>query len=109
MRYTVRGRIVQLPEPGRPASQLMVHHEPLPSYMSGGEVVGMGAMHMPFPVKDGVSLDGFEVGQAIRLTFEVRYDPETQLPAMTQAIQLEPLPEDVRLSIDVENVAPEDD
>lgn len=95
--YTVRGRIAQLPAPDRPASQLIVHHEPIPSYMSGGEIVGMGEMHMPFPVKDGVSLEGFNIGDAISLTFEVRYDPETQIPVMIQATRLERLPEGTQL------------
>lgn len=104
--YSVRGRIVQLPAPDRPASQLIVHHEPLPSYMSGGEVVGMGEMHMPFPIKDGVSLDEFEVGDAITLTFEVRYDPETQIPVMIQATRLRALPEGTLLVFESDTAGP---
>lgn len=104
--YTVRGRIVQLPAPDRPASQLIVHHEPLPSYMSGGEVVGMGEMQMPFPLKEGLTLDEYEIGQAVTLTFEVRYDPETQIPIMVQASRLEPLPAETILVFETDGAAP---
>lgn len=99
--YTVRGRIVQLPDPGNPAAELIIRHEPIPSFMSGGEVVGMGAMTMPFPsIKPDVSLDGFAVGDAISLTFEVEYDPVTRTPAGVVVTAADALPDDVELAID---------
>ncbi len=60
----------------------------------------MGEMHMPFPLKDGLDLEGFAIGDAITLTFEVRYDPDTDVPIMIQASNLEALSDDVALVID---------
>lgn len=99
--YTVRGRIVSLPDPARPAAELIVHHEPIPSFMSGGEVIGMDAMAMPFPiVNDSVSLAGLAVGDAVTLTFDVTYDATTLTPAEVVVTGVSPLPAGVRLSID---------
>ena len=99
--YTVRGRIVQLPNPDRPAMELIVHHEALPSYMSGGKVVGMASMSMPFPnLADGVSLAGLTVGEPISMTFEVEYDPGTGGPVGVVVTAITPLPPDTTLSFD---------
>lgn len=74
--YTVRGRIAALPEPGKPASQLMIHHETIPGFVGkDGRVVGMQEMTMPFvPAKD-VSLDGLKRGDGVEFTFEVQWSP----------------------------------
>lgn len=99
--YTVRGRIVSLPDPARPASELQIHHEELPSFMSGGEVVGMSAMVMPFrELASGVSLAGLRVGQAVTFTFLVDYDPVSQSPVGVLVTAISPLPEGTTLSID---------
>ena len=99
--YTVRGRIFSLPDPARPAAELQIHHEELPSFMSGGEVVGMSAMIMPFPdIATGVSLDGLNVGQAVTFTFHVEYDPDTQMPVGMLVTAIAPLPQGTALTID---------
>ena len=95
--YTVRGRITELPDEGRPASEFAVHHEPIPSFLSGGEVVGMASMTMPFPLKEGVSIDGLSVGQAVEMTFEVTYDYESKSPINVQTTKISPLPKDTVL------------
>lgn len=67
--YTVRGRIVMLPEAGKPLSDLQIHHEPIETLVNPNGTVGMPAMIMPFPVAKGVSLDGLAVGDAVEFTF----------------------------------------
>jgi len=107
--YTVRGRITALPDPARPASQLVVHHEPIPSFMSGGEVVGMDEMQMPFPtIAHGVSLEGLEIGTAVSMVFEVEYDPETKTPMTIRVLRIQALSPDTKLTIDAPASDPSD-
>jgi Cu/Ag efflux protein CusF len=92
--YTVRGEITQLPAPDREGSELMVRHEPMPEFKNAkGEVVGMGAMTMPFPLAEGVSLEGLSVGDEVSLTFEVQFEPSTSF----QTTQITKLPADTEL------------
>ena len=92
--YTVRGGSTQLPAPDREGSELMVRHEPMPEFKNAkGEVVGMGAMTMPFPIAEGVSLDGLSVGDKVSLTFEVQFEPSTSF----QTTQITKLPEGTEL------------
>lgn len=79
--YTVRGRIVQLPVEGRPATVLQIDHEHIPDFKDKtGQVtvnrdgsLGMKRMIMPFPVAQGVSLDGLSIGDKVEFTFEVNW------------------------------------
>lgn len=98
--YTVRGRVIAIPQPDRPASEFVVHHEPLPSYMSGGEVVGMPAMHMPFPLGKGVSLADIQPGDPVTITFDVVYHPETGIPVDMFVTRIVELPGDTPLNLD---------
>ncbi|MBX3404781.1 MAG: copper-binding protein [Phycisphaeraceae bacterium] len=67
--YTVRGRVLMLPEAGKPMSDLQIHHEPIDTLVNPNGTVGMPAMIMPFPVAKGVSLEGLAVGDAVEFTF----------------------------------------
>ncbi|QYU66420.1 copper-binding protein [Leptolyngbya sp. 15MV] len=74
--YTVRGQIVALPDPTKPASQLQIHHEEIPNFVGAqGTVVGMKEMTMPFPLAPGVSLEGLAVGDKVEFTFDVWLKP----------------------------------
>lgn len=74
--YTVRGQIVALPDPAKPASQLQIHHEEIPNFVGAqGTVVGMKEMTMPFPLAPGVSLEGLAVGDKVEFTFDVWLKP----------------------------------
>ncbi|RMD63769.1 MAG: hypothetical protein D6824_04860, partial [Planctomycetota bacterium] len=76
--YTVRGRIVSLPDPDNPASELMVHHEPIPAFRRGDGGFGMDAMTMPFPLAPQASVPAdLKVGDAVEMTFSVLYDRDT--------------------------------
>lgn len=90
--YTVRGKIVMLPDPANPTTEFRVHHEPIPTFKTpDGKVVGMGEMEMPFPVSDPALLQGLAVGDAVEITFADWYKPIrsykvtsiTKLPADT--------------------------
>jgi len=96
-RYTVRGEVVQLPDPDNPAAQLQIRHEAIPDFRSGGEVVGMESMTMPFPVAEGVSLEGLSPGDKIEFTFETRYAPDTQLVEGFRIVRVTPLPAETEL------------
>jgi Cu/Ag efflux protein CusF len=88
--YTVRGEVEQLPNPEVEGSDLMVRHEPIPDFEnSKGEVVGMNAMTMPFPLAGDVSLEGIAVGDKVELTFEVQFEPSTSF-VTTEVTKLPP-------------------
>ncbi len=72
-RYTVRGRIEQLPDPARPAAELMIHHERIEHFVRQDGTLGMNEMTMPFPVAKGVALQGLAVGDPVEFTFQVRW------------------------------------
>jgi hypothetical protein len=92
--YTVRGRIIDLPDPSRPASGFQVRHEAIDDFKNTqGQVVGMDAMVMPFTPARELSLDGFAVGDIVELTFEVRW----KTPPRSRVIELRKLPEDTEL------------
>jgi hypothetical protein len=70
--YAVRGRVVQLPAPGNPASGFVVAHQAIDDFVDRqGEVVGMDPMTMSFPLGPKVSLAGLAVGDPIELTLHV--------------------------------------
>lgn len=70
--YTVRGVIEKLPLKNMPGSQLMVQHEAIDSFLNdAGEIVGMGAMAMEFPLGPGVHVGGLAVGDTVEIVFPV--------------------------------------
>lgn len=71
--YAARGLVVALPVDG---GGITLKHEAIPTFMSvKGELVGMQPMQMAFPLGEGVSIEGIEVGDKVRFTFEVDWDP----------------------------------
>lgn len=93
--YTVRGRIVSLPEASKPGSSLQLMHEPIDNFVRQDGTLGMDSMTMPFPLAKGVSLDGLAAGDAVEATFEVRWKSQprfqttklVKLPANTPVRQ----------------------
>lgn len=90
--YEVRGVITQLPEPGKTRSQLFIHHEAIPNFSTGGKVVGMAEMTMPFPTAQGLSLAGLKVGDPVTFTMEIREQPRLTY----QVTKIVKLPEGTR-------------
>lgn len=74
--YTVRGEIEQLPSAENPLDDFRVHHEAIHTFVNRkGEMKGMNSMTMPFPLGEGVRLDGFAVGEKISMEFTVVREP----------------------------------
>jgi len=70
--YDVAGVITRLP--AGPGTELMVRHDAIPGFVnSAGEITGMRAMVMGFPVADSVDLSGFAEGDSVSITFVVRW------------------------------------
>lgn len=94
--YDTLGRIVSLPSKDgkRP---LEIHHEEIPHFLGrDGAKVGMKEMIMPFhDLAPGVSLEGFKAGDAVRFTFEVRWNK----PPRTLVTTLTPLEPGVTLKL----------
>jgi hypothetical protein len=93
--YTVRGQVVQLPDPGNPGSGLSLNHEAVDDFVDRtGEVVGMDPMSMPFPTAKNLSLEGIQVGDVVEFKLSVDWegDPAVEvtgvrkLPAGTKLV-----------------------
>ena len=90
----MRGQVTALPDPSDPLSNLRLRHEAVDDFVGmDGEVVGMDSMNMPFPVAEGLSLEGLEVGDPVVFTLEVDWDGD---PAY-QVTRIERLPEGTEL------------
>lgn len=96
--YTTQGRVVMVPTPGSPASLLKIHHESIPNFTNAqGRVIGMKSHAMDFPTAaSGVDAASLRVGDAVRFTFEVTWQP---VPSWI-ITQLERLPEDTRFEFE---------
>lgn len=94
--YTVRAEIVRLPPAG--GGDLYLRHESIPTLRdSKGEVVGMASMTMPFGAPAEVDLSGFQPGDLVEATFEVRWSA-AKMPL--RVTRLAPLPDGTRLDFD---------
>lgn len=92
--YTVRGEIVDLPDPEDPTSGFFVYHEAIDEFRGiDGEVVGMSSMTMPFPLADDVDLEGLGRGDKVEFDLYVDWDGD---PA-TLVTRVEKLPADTIL------------
>jgi hypothetical protein len=96
--YTVRGRVAQIPEAGKPTSSFRVHHEPIPEWKSkyGQPPVGMNAMVMEFPPATPSVIEGLAVGDVVTMTFRVEYDEEGMLKGW-KATEIEKMPSETVL------------
>jgi Cu/Ag efflux protein CusF len=91
-RYEMRGEVTRLPSAGMEAVD--VRHEAVPGFVDmDGQAVGMTSMTMPFPLGDGVELDGIEPGDKVDFTLEVEWDGDPPY----RIIRIEKLPADTML------------
>lgn len=98
--YTVRGQVKQLPDPRNPGTGLYLAHEAIDTWVGrGGEVEGMDAMTMPFPVGEDVPLEGLQPGDFVEIDLHV--DWEADLPV--EITSLRELPPGTRLVFDSAN------
>lgn len=86
--YTVKGRVVSLPDAGAKRG-LIVHHERIAEFYNvRGENTGMNEMEMEFPwLASGVSAEGLAPGDAVELTFSVDWDSE-RMYEVTRMVKL---------------------
>jgi len=72
-RYSVRAEILRLPD-ARRFSEMVVRHEAIDDFVDEtGQVVGMDAMEMSFPVTAPLSARGLAVGDKVALRFTVDF------------------------------------
>jgi Cu/Ag efflux protein CusF len=90
--YTVRGRVTMLPDPAKPASELMVFHEEIPAFRNPDGSLGMRSMNMAFAPAPGLSLSGVRVGDPVEITFEVLSDEASGRLLESRTTRVEPLP-----------------
>ncbi|MBW2461786.1 MAG: copper-binding protein [Deltaproteobacteria bacterium] len=73
--YTVRGRIADVI-----GDEVSIQHEEIADFKNrDGETVGMMTMTMAFYRPDSVSMHGLAVGDAVELTFEMRWEGDHRL------------------------------
>ncbi len=95
--YRVRGIVRSLPAPETGAGDLRIQHEAIPDLVGpSGEIEGMAAMTMPFPLADDLDLTGLAAGDAVE--FDLRVDWEASRPVLVTAI--EKLREGTELALD---------
>ena len=91
-RYTVRGEVVRLPDPGVKRPELTLRHERIPGFVNQeGKTVGMDAMVMPFEVAPTATPPDLKVGDKVeaRLAVDwagpsIRLEQVSKLPAGTE-------------------------
>lgn len=90
--YTVRGEVAALPDAADIRTEFRVRHESIPEFKGGGGEVGMSTMTMPFPLKNGLSLEGIAIGDKVELTFDVIFDVKKDSPVDWYAVSVKELP-----------------
>lgn len=109
--YTgVRGEIKSMPTDGIAGDDAKFRHAQIVDFKSADGsipvtadgIAGMRSMTMPFPMADGVSLDGYSVGDKIKFDFEVSWDDGRASWEVTRIEKLDP-----SVEIDYENVKSE--
>ena len=85
--YTVRGRVLDMPT--APGEEMRIEHEAIHTFVDyRGEVVGMDAMTMSFPLAEGV---GADVAPGDLVEFDLRVDWNAEpLSTVTRMTKLAP-------------------
>ena len=92
--YTVRGLVVEAPDPANPAAGLYLYHEAIDDWVGrDGKNDGMDPMAMPFPVARGVPLTGLVNNDKVEVTLHVDWNADTAV----EITKLRKLPPDTRL------------
>ncbi|HYG63613.1 MAG TPA: copper-binding protein [Thermoanaerobaculia bacterium] len=95
-RFTVRGQVTQLPSPQDPGA-LYLQHEAIDGWVDrNGQVVGMDPMNMPFPLGDGVPLEGIAAGDVVEATVRVDWEAEAR---QVEIVELRELPAGTKLEL----------
>ncbi|GAB4198017.1 MAG: hypothetical protein Kow00105_12010 [Phycisphaeraceae bacterium] len=98
--YTVRGRLVSLPDPSNPASELRIRHEAIDDFKDAeGNITPMRAMTMIFPPAPGLSLEEFSVNDTVEFVFEMQWKPRVEM----RVTSIRKLPSDTILNFGSSN------
>lgn len=109
--YTsIQGEIKSMPSEGMMGGEAQIRHRQIPDFKGADGSIpetqdgipGMRSMTMPFPIADGVSLDGYAVGDKVEFDFAVSWDGPRPSWEITRIVKLDPSTE-----IDYENVKSE--
>jgi hypothetical protein len=87
-RYRVQGRIESLPAGEAKPPQARIQHQAIADFRDrNGKVVGMPAMTMAFALSPGVNAQELQVGDAVNMTFEMRWEqtPSLWIVELTKA------------------------
>jgi len=91
-RYTVRGRVVELPGEDQVEARVRIRHEAIPDFKGmDGKVWegGMESMTMSFALADGLSLDGIAAGDPVEFVLVVDWGGQPN-QAITEIVELPP-------------------
>lgn len=80
--YTVRGQVIQLPDPKNPGTGLSLNHEAVDDFVNrDGKVVGMDPMTMSFLVDEKVPLQEIQVTDVVEFKLHVDWggQPEVEI------------------------------
>ncbi len=92
--YTVRALVRSLP-PAR-GGEMLMEHEAIEEFAErDGTRTGMAAMTMPFTPARTLDLSGLNVGDPVRMTFEVRWRGDPLL----RIVKIEKLPPGTKLDV----------
>lgn len=72
--YTVKGVVEAVPVADKPSTQFIVRHEEIPDFVASDGRLGMNKMAMPFPLGEGVSVEGLKPGDPVVLDFTVDWN-----------------------------------
>lgn len=91
-RYEMTGRVVSVQPSAGGLARVSIDHDPVPEFrdLSSGEVLGMPAMKMSFPLAEGLVVPN--EGDAVAFTLVVDGIDRAGLPYVVEAI--EPMSED---------------
>ncbi len=89
--YTVRAQVVQPPDA---ATGLYIYHEAIDDWVGrSGKVEGMDTMAMPFPVAQGVPLQGIQANDKIEVKLHVSWEADRPV----EITEVRKLPPDTKL------------
>lgn len=89
--YTVRAQVVQPPDA---KTGLYIYHEAIDDWVGrDGQMTGMDTMAMPFPVAQGVALQGIEANDKVEVTLHVDWNAERPV----EVTRVRELPADTKL------------
>ncbi len=95
----ILGQITMLPVEGDASKELKIKHVQIPTFktkegkinINSKGVAGMASMTMPFPVGQGVSLDGIAVGDKVKFSFQVNWGGAGPAWEVTKIEKMDPL------------------